>query len=83
MKKLTIFLVGLITACSGINLFNSSEEQSLVSIASDEILVDEFIYAFNKNRSLDSVTSKKDKKWTTYRKTKNTCASRNISSCGM
>ena len=60
MKKLTIFLVGLITACSGINLFNSSEEQSLVSIANDEILVDEFIYAFNKNRSLDSVTSKKD-----------------------
>jgi peptidyl-prolyl cis-trans isomerase SurA len=60
MKKLTIFLVGLITACSGINLFKGSEEQPIVSIANDQILADEFKYAFNKNRSLDSVTTKTD-----------------------
>lgn len=60
MKKLTVFLVGLITACSGINLFQGSKEQPLVSISNDQILADEFKYAFNKNRSIDSAVTKTD-----------------------
>jgi peptidyl-prolyl cis-trans isomerase SurA len=60
MKKLTLFLVGLISACSTNNLFNTPLNEALLTVAEEPVMMDEFIYAFNKNRPADSLVSQAD-----------------------
>jgi len=60
MNRLTIFLVGIITACSNINLFQNPQENTLLTVADEPVYIDEFLYAFNKNRNLDSAVSKEE-----------------------
>ena len=58
MNKLLFFLVGLITACSNLNLNKSAENSTLLTVANEPVPMDEFVYAFNKNRPADSLVSK-------------------------
>lgn len=58
MRKLTFFLAGLITACSGVSITKSSQNSTLLTVANEPVLIDEFIYAFNKNRPADSLVNK-------------------------
>jgi len=60
MKKLTFFLVGLITACSSTSIVKTPKNDLLLSVANVPVFADEFIYAFNKNRSPDSVVTRTD-----------------------
>ncbi|MEN8249032.1 MAG: peptidylprolyl isomerase [Bacteroidota bacterium] len=59
MKKLTILIVGLLGACSGIGIFNS-EDNILISIGEESVTTEEFLYAFNKNRTEDSSASREE-----------------------
>ena len=58
MNKLTLFLVVLITACSSLGINKSPENAPLLTVANEPVYMDEFIYAFNKNRPADSVAAK-------------------------
>ena len=60
MKKLSILLVGLITACASPGLLPGSNTPPLLTVGGEPVTVNEFIYAFNKNRPADSAVSKKD-----------------------
>ena len=58
MNKLAIFLTGIISACTSLNLFQGAQNNNLITIADENVSADEFLYAFNKNRPLDSAASK-------------------------
>jgi len=58
MNKLIFLLVGLITACSSLNINKSQQNAPLLTVANEPVSVDEFVYAFNKNRPADSLVSK-------------------------
>jgi peptidyl-prolyl cis-trans isomerase SurA len=58
MNKLTFFLVGLITSCSSLGIIKSPQNSTLLTVADEPVLSEEFIYAFNKNRPADSLVSK-------------------------
>lgn len=57
MNKLTFFLAGLITSCSSLGIIKSPQNSVLLTVADEPVLMDEFIYAFNKNRPADSLIS--------------------------
>ena len=58
MKILTFFLAGLITACSSVIILEPPHNSTLFTVANEPVLMDEFIYAFNKNRPADSLINK-------------------------
>ena len=58
MNKLTFLLAGLITACSSLGINKSSQNSTLLTVDNEPVLMDEFIYAFNKNRPPDSLVNK-------------------------
>ena len=58
MKQLIFFALGLVAACSVIDLKKANQNSTLFLIEQDSVSVDEFLYAFNKNRPKDSVVSK-------------------------
>ncbi len=57
MNKLTFFLAGLLTACSSSTNIKSSQNITLVTVAAEPVTIDEFIYAYNKNRPADSLVN--------------------------
>lgn len=60
MKKLSVFLVGIVTSCASLNLFNNSQDKVLFTVDNYPVTTAEFTYAFNKNRPADSLVSQQD-----------------------
>ena len=58
MKKLTFLLVGLISACSSVIILEPPRDSTLLMVANEPVLMDEFTYAYNKNRPADSLISR-------------------------
>jgi peptidyl-prolyl cis-trans isomerase SurA len=58
MNKLSILLLGLFWSCGSLVVKNTPQDTTLLKVADEPVLVDEFIYAFNKNRSIDSLATK-------------------------
>jgi peptidyl-prolyl cis-trans isomerase SurA len=58
MNKLSILLLALIWSCASLVIKKNSQDKSLLTVADESVSTDEFIYAFNKNRSADSLATK-------------------------
>ena len=50
--------MGLISSCSSVIILEPPRESTLLTVANEPVLMDEFIYAYNKNRPADSLISK-------------------------
>jgi len=58
MKKLAIFLVGTIGLFTSFIIFESPPKSTLITIANEAVSTEEFLYAFNKNRSPDATVTR-------------------------
>ena len=58
MKNIAIVLIGLLSACALLKPGQNSTNEPLLIVASDSVSVEEFLYAFNKNRPLDSAVTR-------------------------
>jgi len=60
MKKLAIFLVGILGLFTSFTLFQNSPNNTLITIASEAVSTDEFLYAFNKNRPPEASVTREE-----------------------
>jgi peptidyl-prolyl cis-trans isomerase SurA len=58
MKNIAIVLIGLSSACALLKPGQNPTNDPLLIVSSDSVSMDEFLYAFNKNRPLDSAVSR-------------------------
>ena len=54
MKHLIVLGIGFLSACSILNSSKPVSNQLLLTVGADSVTIDEFLYAFEKNRPQDS-----------------------------